>query len=606
MKPSATLILSLLALAAGGCRHRARRDPRAWRWENPVPQGNLLAAACIDAGGRAYAVGAHGVVVTRDPGGAWRARRIARGDLHAVACAASGIYAVGANGVVLRSQDRGERWAPLSVATRAVLHAVAVSGRAVLVGGEGAVLLRAADGEHFSAAQGVEGAGVSALWTDGRVAVAVGPGGAVLRSEDGGARWTRVESGTQRTLAGVWGSSATDLYAVGAGGTILVSNDAGARWTVLPRTVDDDLRAVAGLGRGDVYVTGTSGLVLRARDGVQFVREDSGAPGDLLGVAVRGEEVVAVGSRGAITQREPSGRWRLLPGGHRGTLHAVWRGLDGTACAAGQGGAILCRDAALGWVPMPSGVRANLGGIASDGADVFVAVGDYGTVLRSVDRGRSWTLLPTGDRGTLEPGDTSPTWAQLPTRLNRALAAVWLSPSGEGLITGRDGIVLRTTDRGARWTRVESGIREGLFGVWGRGDGRAWACGAQGALYRSEDHGAHWTKVPTGTPHDLFAVWGDARSVWAVGRGGVVLRVDEGDRVTPQSVGGTDTLLSVSGAGRDVWIASLAGRLFHTRDRGARWGRSAVGSGDDFTAVHATADGRVSLVGYWGAILAYQ
>ena len=600
-----TLLLALAALSA--CRHRAHSDPRAWRWENPTPQGNRLNAACLDAQGRAYAVGDFGTILTREGNGAWRAAPLrARTELRAVACGAGGVYAVGAGGLALRTRDGGARWYVLPVGVRANLNAVTTHGTTVLLGGDGGVVLRATDGETFRPTLGADGVSVTGLWTDGRAAVAVGPGGATLRSDDGGARWRRVESGTQRTLTAVGGSGADDLYAVGTGGTVLVSGDGGARWTVLPRSGEDDLRAVASRGRRDVYAVGAAGVVLHSRDGVQFIREDSTAPGDLLGLALRGDEALAVGVRGAITARESSGRWRLLPGGHRGSLHSVWRGADGRACAAGQGGAILCRDPALGWVPMPSGMRANLGGIASDGAGVYVSVGDYGTVLRSTDHGQNWTLLPTGENGTLEPGDTSPTWAQLPTRQNRALSAVWLGRNGSGLIVGRDAIVLRTTDHGARWSRVRHEFRAGLLGVWAMEDGRAWACGVGGILLRSDDAGAHWRKLESGTTQDLFAAWSDGRETWIVGRVGGVLRSTDGEHFARVDAGVTDTLLSVTGHGRDVWIAAVGGRLFHTRSRGARWDLASVGTGDDFTAVYAAPDGRASLVGYWGTVLALE
>lgn len=602
--PRARLVLALLSITGASCHRRARAPAQTWRWESPQPQGNRLNAVCLDDAGSAYAVGTFGTILVRPRGGAW-SPRVTSSDatLHAVSCGASGVWAVGERGVVLRSRDRGASWQRVPAPARGALRAVTTAGRGVLVGGVDGVVLHARDGERFAASTGVGDAEVTALWSDGTTSIAVGRNGIVLRATDGGARWTRVESGTRRTLTGVWGSGPDDLYAVGAGGTILVSNDGGARWTVLPRMADDDLRAVVGRGRRDVYIVGTSAAVLHTRDGVQFLREDSGAPADLYGLAVRGDDVVAVGARGSITARDPGGRWRLLPGGHRGTLHAVWRGGGGFACAAGQGGAILCRDPALGWVPMPSGVRANLAGIASDGGDVFVAVGDYGTLLRSTDRGRTWGMLPTGEGGTLAPGDLSPTWAQLPTRENKVLTSVWMGPRGEGLIVGRDGIVLRSTDRGARWSRIPSGTTKGLSAVWSTGDGRAWACGGAGTLLRSEDGGAHWTAVALGTSADLFSVWSDGHDVWTVGRSGAMYRSTDGVGFTRVSAGITDTLLSISGNARGVWVASVSGHLFHSRPRGTHWALSPVRTDDDFNAVSAAPDGGVTVVGYWGTIL---
>lgn len=597
-------LASLLALSA--CRHRgAHRAPqRAWRWENPTPQGNKLNAACLDDAGYGYAVGDHGALLVRDLRGEWQSVPARTSEhLHAVACGAREVVAVGARGVALRSRDHGRRWSRFSVGTRATLHAVQITDARTLIAGDGGTLLRGVDSEHLARVAVPTTQSWNAVWSQGSVAVAVGQGGAVMRSSDGGARWQPVESGTQRTLTAVWGSGPDDLYAVGAGGAILVSADAGASWTLLPNTTSDDLRAVRGRARREVYIVGSSGTVLHTRDGVQFVNEASGAPGDLLGIALRGDKLFAVGVRGAITTRDPGGRWRLLPGGHRGTLHAVWRGRDGSACAAGQGGAVLCQRAGLGWVPMPTGVRANLAGIAGDDAGTLVAVGDYGTVIRSADGGEHWTLLPTGERGTLAPDDTSPTWAQLPTRENRALSAVWLGADGRGLVVGRDGIILRTTDRGASWQRVEHASRDGLFGVWALPDGRAWACGVGGVILHSTDHGARWRKLTQPHPQDLFAVWADTTEVIAVGRAGTVLRSTDATSFTPVASGISTPLLSVTGHGADRWIASITGQLVRLRRGATRFVQEPVRTGDDFTAVHASADGALSLVGYWGTVL---
>ena len=134
-------------------------------------------------------------------------------------------------------------------------------------------------------------------------------------------------------------------------------------------------------------------------------------------------------------------------------------------------------------------------------------------------------MLPTGEGGTLAPGDLSPTWAQLPTRENKVLTSVWMGPRGDGLIVGRDGIVLRSTDRGARWSRIPSGTTKGLSAVWSQGDGRAWACGGAGTLLRRDDRGARWSPVALHTTDDLFSVWSDGRDVWTVGRSGAMSAV---------------------------------------------------------------------------------
>ena len=120
------------------------------------------------------------------------------------------------------------------------------------------------------------------------------------------------------------------------------------------------------------------------------------------------------------------------------------------------------------------------------------------------------------------------------------------------------------------------------------------------------DGGAHWEPVTSGYAGDLFALWGDDDEVYAVGREGAVLRSTDGVRWARVDAGVSETLVSVTGAGADVWAVGLAGRVVHSRDHGAHWRTVAVGTGDDLTAVAASADRRVTAVGYWGTILALR
>ena len=98
-------------------------------------------------------------------------------------------------------------------------------------------------------------------------------------------------------------------------------------------------------------------------------------------------------------------------------------------------------------------------------------------------------------------------------------------------------------------------------------------------------------------------MWSDGRDVWTVGRSGAMYRSTDGVSFTRMNAGITDTLLSISGNARGVWIASVSGHLFHTRPRGTRWALSPVRTDDDFNAVSAAPDGGVTVVGYWGTIL---
>jgi hypothetical protein len=79
-------------------------------------------------------------------------------------------------------------------------------------------------------------------------------GGAFILHYDGVA-WTRTEIPGASSLAGLWGSSASDVYAVGNG----IFHYDGQTWTKIDERSGAD---IWGPSPTDVYVVGASGLIL--------------------------------------------------------------------------------------------------------------------------------------------------------------------------------------------------------------------------------------------------------------------------------------------------------------------------------------------------------
>jgi hypothetical protein len=72
--------------------------------------------------------------------------------------------------------------------------------------------------------------------------------------------WKTMTSGTTESLAGVWGSGVSNVFAVGLHGTI--QHYDGSSWSGMSAGTSDDLLAVWGAGGSDVYASGQNGLLL--------------------------------------------------------------------------------------------------------------------------------------------------------------------------------------------------------------------------------------------------------------------------------------------------------------------------------------------------------
>lgn len=227
----------LLALGMGG-RHAERRGRGAFRLGTRLETS--LFAGYADARVRVV-VGDRGFIARGGPTGELRpVRSPIVTALHAIAGNAAGVMlAVGAEGVIVRSTDRGARW------TRVPF-------------------------ERTSNAEGLRAPSTfQAVWLDDAGhALVVGQQGVRARSDDGGRTWTDLSTAREHQRSGIaWHDGA--LFVVGTGSRIERSDDFGVTWR-------DEAPPAPGLDLRTPIVTASGALVVTARPGVVARRDGSG------------------------------------------------------------------------------------------------------------------------------------------------------------------------------------------------------------------------------------------------------------------------------------------------------------------------------------------
>lgn len=180
----------VLRSADGGADFSAVSDVRL---------GESVRRLAVHPSGRALAVGTRRTLqVSDDRGRSWRDRAPEglQGTLYGVAFAGeSAAFAVGDRGLILRSDDGGDRWTVSPAATERTLFAVAFGdeARGACVGAGGVVLVTDDAGATW-AARPVDGAptlyGVARFGAAG--IVVCGRQGALHRSNDAGRSWRRI------------------------------------------------------------------------------------------------------------------------------------------------------------------------------------------------------------------------------------------------------------------------------------------------------------------------------------------------------------------------------------------------------------------------------
>lgn len=210
---------------------------------------------------------------------------------------------------------------------------------------------------------------------------------------------------------------------------------------------------------------------------------------------------------------------------------------------------------ASGWSPITSsGTTQDLAGIDCVTADICVAVGSHGTIVRTTDK---------------------KTWASVSSPVVADIANIDFYSSSVGVAVGANGVLLRSTDSGATWTQVSSGVTtEYLYSVKMGSSTTGWAAGEDGKMLKTTDGGANWSVVTTAPTIDYRSLDAtSATAVWAGGKNGALYKsTDGGTSWTLLTTGTTETIDSLDMYSSTVGYMGGTNRLFQkTTDGGTTW-----------------------------------
>ncbi len=150
--------------------------------------------------------------------------------------------------------------------------------------------------------------------------------------------------------------------------------------------------------------------------------------------------------------------------------------------------------------------------------------------------------------------------------------------------------------------------RDAFYGIAVPDDKVIWAVGRGGKVVRSEDAGAHWIsqKTPSRQSLQSLIAW-DARRAFAVGNQMTVLHTEDGGKKWSALAGFAQAgevqklIRARSGAGGNAWIVGEMGSIFATADYGQTWVR--LGKREDLAWNDIAAHGAwLTVVGEFGHI----
>jgi photosystem II stability/assembly factor-like uncharacterized protein len=342
------------ALAIGTVAGLALAAAPAGPWKDvldvPAAKSPLAQRALINglaqAGDRLVAVGQRGhVLLSDDQGKSWRQAEVpSSSDLVAVAFATpTQGWAVGHDGIVLRSTDAGATWTRVldgrSAGTLMLEH---YQREAAKLGDAKAAAALLQEAERF-AAQGAENPFLDITFENASTGYLVGAFGLIFRTTDGGASW-------QPLLHATDNPKALHLYAV--------------------RTVG-----------GEVYVAGEQGLLLKLdRGSDRFRALELPYKGTLFGITGTPSALLVHGLRGTLLRSTDAGRgWQPVNTGLQVGLTASHTDAQGRITIVSQAGhVLLSRDDGASFAPAKLDKPLPAAAVAPAGPSALVIGGPRG------------------------------------------------------------------------------------------------------------------------------------------------------------------------------------------------------------------------------------
>ena len=300
-----------------------------------------------------------------------------------------------------------------------------------------------------------------------------------------------------------------------------------------PPTWKKDLTAKVALHavacfKGHVYAVGQKGTILhRGPTATSFTNQTASTTAELFTVAF-GED--SKGQTYGVTAGKDYAIWQTMDLGKKWGqapqcsayifdtfyalhLHNYDRGLGAGVAANNQGGGSKYYDGSVSysWVcSSPTYLGETFYDIFSRAKRGWMVGDTKGKIYLTVDGGVTWTTTKIST--------------------NYALRGVDFPTPSLGVAVGEFGTILRSTDgQGKTWKAVKVPTTAHLWDVSFYSATLGWAVGDKGTILHTKDGGVTWKLQPSGVTDRLESVClNSATDGWAVGQGGVMLHTTTG------------------------------------------------------------------------------
>ncbi|GEM_PF-5799397 len=295
------------------------------------------------------------------------------------------------------------------------------------------------------------------------------------------------------------------------------------------------------------------------------------------------------------------------------------------------------------WLAQNSGTTNYIYSMQFIGKDIGWGATNGGTLVNTLDGGKSWTKKTigssfiltdlyfldntigwvTGNNGYVyKTIDSGISWTSKSSIVSSVpdyrLNSIHFTNANNGLSVGyyynsagkKRGLIIKSTNGGDSWiVKSTSAMYYEFYDVRFVDSDIAWIVGAIGSIYKSTNGGETWVSVPSGVTNNLRSVYFiDKTTGYVVGDGGVILKtVDGGNTWIKQTSNIVSNIRSVYFLdSKNGFVAGDSGIVLSTIDGGVTWIKEAISSTSNFYSVYFFDSTKGWVSGSDGTIFTYN
>ncbi len=589
-----------------------------WDLLSPTPQPNTLETVYASDANTAIAAGEFGTVIkTTDGGNSWTVTHLLSGKdvtFYNMDFVGNNGWIVGENGQVLKTNNEGSDWYPLSSGTNENLDGIFFLDANIgwISGANGTLLKTTNGGSTWSDQSLSRDFNVSSLFF---ISEDVGFAGLrnpespystisnpLYMTQDGGDTWAPATFPVDRNINDIFFLDSSTGW-ITTMGLIYVTTDGGSTWNSQTNVLHTDFMNIHFQDENSGWVIAANNNLYTTTNGGETWVEEGQLPvpaGNVRSASFNSaNNFMIVGTRGLIMNSTDSGESWTAVSNHSivsGNTDVHFTSNTKGYMVKGNSYVYITDDAGANWEEFDTSVDAGIGrtlGIRrihfSDENNGW-AVTSIGDVLKTTDGGENWTI------------DTS----VIPGESNRVLHALF-SPNQNTVFIGggfaQTRHLKRTTDGGNTWTDLSNnGVNDVVLDLFFIDMNTGWAV-TKYAVFETTDGGDTWTAITEFELENNYRqVFFTDANVGYVINDGKLLRTENGGDSWEQ------TELDSGFIAADVhfsdanngWVSGNG--IWSTSDGGQTWQRNRVQTSSNLNNVFALSETNIWVFGKEGAL----